>query len=305
MKAIRIHAYGEADALVFEDAPMPEIGADGVLIRTVGIGVNPVDWKVRKGAMHAQRPLSFPAIMGQDVSGHVERVGPLVTRFKPGDAVVARATAAYAEYVAAISDRVAPAPTSIPLAHAAGLPIAAGTAWQVLFDAARLRPCDRVLIHAAAGGVGAFAVQLAHLAGVHVIATASGGNVDLVRSLGADEVIDYRSTDFTTVVRDVDLVFDTVGGETQKRSLDVIRAGGRLITIASPVDMELAKSRGVTASFERLDLNGARLGESAGLVDQGRLRVLVEREFPLSQAAEAHRLSETGHTRGKIILTVG
>ena len=306
MKAIRIHAYGETDVLVPEDAPMPDIGADGVLIRVSGIGINPVDWKIRKGLMQAARPLRFPAILGQDVSGHVERVGPLVARFKPGDRVVAtRVPGAYAEYAAAVSDRVAPAPESIPLTHAAGLPVGAGTAWQVLFDAGQLRAGQRVLIHAAAGGVGAFAVQLAHLAGAHVIATASGGNVDLVRSLGADEVIDYRGTDFAKAARDVDLVFDTVGGETQTRSFGVIRQGGRLITIASPPDMEAAKAHGVTASFERLDLNGARLGEIAGLVDRGKLRVLVDRELPLSQAVEAHRMSETGHTRGKIILTTG
>jgi NADPH:quinone reductase-like Zn-dependent oxidoreductase len=168
--------------------------------------------------MTAVRPLRFPAIVGADVAGTVERVGALVTRFKPGNAVVARVDGAYAEFAAAKTDAVAPAPMGIPLQHAAGLPIAAGTAWTVLFDAARLAPGQRVLIHGGSGGVGTFAVQFAKLAGLYVIATCSAANVALVKSLGADEVIDYRSENFATKVKDVDLVLDNVGGETLKNS---------------------------------------------------------------------------------------
>jgi NADPH:quinone reductase-like Zn-dependent oxidoreductase len=255
--------------------------------------------------MKAVRPLQFPAVVGADVAGTVERVGAVVSRLKPGDAVVARVEGAYAEFAAAKTDAVGSAPKSIPLEHAAGLPIAAGTAWTALFDAARLTPAQRVLIHGGSGGVGTFAVQLAKLAGLYVIATSSAANVALVKSLGADEVIDYRSKDFAAKVKDVDLVLDTVGGETLKKSYAVVRTGGLLLSIASPPDEELAKKHGITARFERGTSNGIRLQELSSLIDVGKLQVVVEKEFRLSEAAAAQELSEAGHVRGKIILNVG
>ena len=245
MKAVRIHEYGSATVLKYEDAPVPDIGPDGVLIRVRAAGVNPVDWKIRKGLMQAVRPLQFPAVVGADVAGTVERVGPLVTRFKPGNAVVARVEGAYAEFAAAKTDAVGSAPKSIPLEHAAGLPVAAGTAWTVLFDAARLTPGQRVLIHGGSGGVGTFAVQFAKLAGLHVIATTSATNAALVEFLGADEVIDYGSGNFATKIRDIDLVIDNVGGETLKNSYAVVRKGGLLLSIVSPPDEETAKQHGI------------------------------------------------------------
>jgi NADPH:quinone reductase-like Zn-dependent oxidoreductase len=305
MKAIRIHEYGGPNVLQYEDAPIPDIGPDGVLIRARAAGVNPVDWKIRKGLMTAVRPLQFPAVVGADVSGTVERVGSLVSRFKPGDAVVARVDGAYAEFAAVKTDAVAPAPKSIPLEHAAALPIAAGTAWTLLFDAARVVPGQRVLIHAGAGGVGSFAVQFAKLAGLHVIATCSAANVALVKSLGADEVIDYRKSKFATEVKNVDLLLDNVGGETLKESYGVVRKAGLLLAIASPPDEALANHHGITARFERGVINGVRLQEIGGLIDVGKVRVIVEKELPLEEAALAHELSEAGHVRGKIILNVG
>jgi NADPH:quinone reductase-like Zn-dependent oxidoreductase len=300
MKAVRIHEYGSATVLKYEDAPVPDIGPDGVLIRVRAAGVNPVDWKIRKGLMQAVRPLQFPAVVGADVAGTVERVGPLLTRFKPGNAVVARVEGAYAEFAAAKTDAVGPAPKSIPLEHAAGLPVAAGTAWTVLFDAARLTPGQRVLIHGGSGGVGTFAVQLAKLAGLHVIATTSATNAALVESLGADEVIDYGSGNFATKIRDIDLVIDNVGGETLKNSYAVVRKGGLLLSIVSPPDEDTAKQHGITARFERGNINGIRLQEIAGLIDVGKLRVVVDKEIPLHDAAYAHELSEAGHVRGKL-----
>jgi NADPH:quinone reductase-like Zn-dependent oxidoreductase len=304
MKAVRIHEYGGPNVLKYEDAPIPDIGPDGVLIRVRAAGVNPVDWKIRKGLMTAVRPLHFPAVVGADVAGTVERVGVLVNRFKPGNAVVARVDGAYAEFAAVKTDAVSPAPKSIPLEHAAGLPVAAGTAWTLLFDAARVAPGQRVLVHAAAGGVGTFAVQFAKLAGLHVIATCSASNAALVKSLGADRVIDYQNENFAAVVKDVDLVLDNVGGDVLKQSYGVVRKGGLLLTIASPPDEALAKQHGITAKFERGVINGIRLQEIGGLIDTGKLRVIVEQEFPLSEAAAAHILSEAGHVRGKIILSV-
>jgi NADPH:quinone reductase-like Zn-dependent oxidoreductase len=305
MKAVRIHEYGDASVLKYEDAPVPDIGADGVLIRVRAAGVNPIDWKIRKGFMKAVRPLQFPAIVGADAAGTVERVGPLVTRLKPGDAIVAYVAGAYAEFAVAKTDAVGLAPKSIPLEHAAGLPIAAGTAWTALFDTARLPPGKKVLILGGSGGVGTFAVQLAKLAGLYVIATTSAANASLVKSLGADEVIDYRSENFAAKVKDVDLVLDTVGGETLKNAYGVVRKGGLLLTIASPPDEALARQHEITASFERNNVNGIRLQEIAGLIDIDKLRVIVEKELPLSAAKAAHELSEAGRARGKIILTVG
>jgi NADPH:quinone reductase-like Zn-dependent oxidoreductase len=305
MKAVRIHEYGDAGVLKYEDAAVPEIGPDGVLIRVRAAGVNPVDWKIRKGLMKAMRPLQFPAIVGFDAAGTVERVGAVVTRLKAGDPVVARVDGAYAEFAAAKTDAVALAPKSIPLAHAAGLPIAAGTAWTLLFDAAQLVAGQKVLIHGGSGGVGTFAIQFARLAGLHVIATTSAANVKLVKSLGADEVIDYRAGNFATRVKDVDLLLDTVGGETLKNSYGVVRKGGLLLTIASPPDEALALQHGITARFERNAVTGIKLQEISGLIDTGKMQVIVEKELPLAEARAAHELSETGRVRGKIILNVG
>jgi NADPH:quinone reductase-like Zn-dependent oxidoreductase len=304
MKAIRFHEYGDAGVLRYEDAPEPGFGPDQVLIRIVGAAVNPIDWKVRKGLYREQRPMQLPAIAGYDASGTVEKIGPLVTRFKVGDPVVARVSGAYAEFGVASSDRVSPAPAFYPLAHAAGLPIAAGTAWTVMFDAAQLKTGQTVVIHAAAGGVGSFAVQLAKLAGLNIIACCSAKNADLVRSLGAETIIDDRITDLASVAHNVDLVFDTVGRDAQARSWGVIKKGGKLITIAAPPDLEAAAAHGVTASFERLDLNGARLEEICGLISVGKLKMPIEAEFPLAEARAAQERSEAGHSRGKIILNV-
>jgi len=304
MKAIRIHDYGGADVLRYEEAPTPEPGPDEILIRIHGAGVNPVDWKIRNGAMRQARPLSFPAILGADAAGKVEQVGPLVTRFRPGDAVVARVEGAYAEFAAVKTDAVGRAAKSIPLAHVAALPIAAGTAWTVLFEAARLAKGARILIQGGAGGVGTFAIQLAKLAGFHVIATTSTANRPLVESLGADRVIDYRSEDVSRSVNDMDLVFDTVGGETLKHSFGLVRKGGQLLSIVSPPDEALAKEHGIEARFVRSNITGTRLEEIGGLIDAGKVKVVIEREFPLADAKAALALSETGRARGKIILRV-
>jgi NADPH:quinone reductase-like Zn-dependent oxidoreductase len=305
MKAIRIHDYGSADVLRFEDAPLPEIGPDEVLIKIHGAGVNPVDWKLRNGLMRQARPLRFPAILGADAAGTIERVGAVVSRFKPGDAVVARVDGAYAEFAAVKTDAVGRAPKSIPLAHVAALPIAAGTAWTVLFEVASLKPGARILIQGGAGGVGTFAIQLAKLAGFHVIATTSGPNRAMVESLGADQVIDYRAEDVARAVKDVDLVFDTVGGETLKQSFGLARKGGQLLSIVSPPDEAQAKAHGIDARFVRSNITGTRLEEIGGLIDAGKIKVMIEREFPLSEAKEALALSETGRVRGKIVLRVG
>jgi len=308
MKAIRFHNYGDSGALKYEDVPIPEIGPPEVLIKVHAAGVNPVDWKIREGYLQSFLPYHLPLIPGWDVAGTVASAGALVTRFNAGDQVFSRPdisrNGAYAEYIAVRTDELALAPGSIPLEHAAGIPLAALTAWMALFDKADLRAGQSVLIHAASGGVGTFAVQLAKLAGARVIGTTSGRNIDLVKSLGADEVIDYLSEDFSTRVKDVDVVFDTLGGDTQTKSFSVIHKGGVLVSIVDPPDTSVAQQHGVVAHHAFVVPNGARLQELAGLVDAGKLKVIIEKEFPLSEAKAAQDFNQTGRTRGKIILRV-
>ena len=309
MRAIRFHRYGDADVLRLEDAPLPQIAADEVLIKVHSAGVNPADTQFRRGDYQAFAPLTLPFIPGWDVAGTIASVGRTVTAFKTGEAVFAMADmnrdGAYAEYVAVRADALAPAPRSLPLAHAAGVPLAALTAWQALFDVADLHAGQSVLIHAGAGGVGLFAIQLARHAGAHVIGTASAANQELLRELGAHRVIDYRGSDFTTGLKDLDVVLDTVGGDTRVRSWPLLRAGGMLAAIAMPPPDETAAAQhGVRTAMVAAQANGARLGEIAAMIDAAALKVLIDSEFPLGEAAAAHRRSEARHARGKIILRV-
>lgn len=308
MKAVRIHSYGGIDVLAYEDAPMPEIGPDEILVKVTAAGINPLDWKVRKGYAKDRMKVNFPFILGWDLSGTVEKTGALVTHFKAGDKVYSRSDSsrdgAYAEYIAVRASEVAFAPTAIPLNFAAGIPLAGQTAWAGLFEQGNLRAGQKVLVHGASGGVGMFAIQFAHTAGAQVIATTSTKNVDFVKSLGADAVIDYTSDDFSQKLKDIDLVFDTVGGETQKKSWGIIKKGGTLVSTVG-ADQNEAEAHNVTAKSFMVNSNGARLQEITGFVDQGKLKVFIEKEFPLAEAGLAHQLSEEGHVRGKIILNVG
>src|SRR5438067_13066074 len=237
MKAVRVHNYGGPEVLRFEDAPRPTPGSDELLIRVHAASVNPIDWKVRAGYMKDYIPLPLPFIPGWDVSGVVEAVGSGVTTFKKGDEVYARpdVTAhgygAYAEYVVAKETETALKPKSIDHVHATTIPVGAVTAWRALFDTAGLKEGQKVLIHGAAGGVGSFAVQLAKWKGAHVIGTASIRNQAFLRTLGADETIDYQNRRFEEAVHDVDVVFDNIGGDTQQRSWQTLRKGGILVVI--------------------------------------------------------------------------
>jgi NADPH:quinone reductase-like Zn-dependent oxidoreductase len=308
MMAVRIHAYGDASVLRYEDAPIPEIGSDEVLVKVWAAAVNPIDWKIRRGLLKGALNHCLPLTLGWDVSGTIAHKGLLVSRFQVGDAVFSRPDIArdggYAEYVAVRTDEVAWAPQKIALERAAGIPLAALTAWMCLFEKAKLRSGQSVLIHAASGGVGTFAIQLAKIAGAYVLGTTSAANIDLVKSLGADEVIDYRSEDFSTKVKDIDVVLDAVGGDVQRKSWGVLRKGGVLVSIVEPPPETVAQQRGMLGQYAFVAPNGARLEELAGLVDAGKLKVIVEREFRLSEAAAAHALSEAGHVRGKIILRI-
>jgi NADPH:quinone reductase-like Zn-dependent oxidoreductase len=308
MKAVRIHAFGGAENLVYEEAPLPRIGAGDALVRVHAAAINPVDWKVREGYLEENLPHTLPLILGWDVSGVVEAIADGVTHVQAGDEVFADAEisrdGAYAEYVAVKASLLAPKPKTLSHIEAASLPIAALTAWQCLFETANLQAGQTVLIHAAAGGVGSIAVQLAKWKGAHVIGTASSRNHDFLRSLGADELVDYNTAYFDEVVRDVDVVFDTMGYDTLARSWDVLKPGGFLVGIVTPPDEEEAKRRGVRSAyvFTRPDAEG--LSAVAALVDAGTLKPIVGEVLPLADARRAHEISEGKHARGKIVLQV-
>ena len=302
-----MYKYGDSSVLKYEDAPKPVIGPDEVLVKVHACGVNPVDWKIREGYMSQFVHHEMPLIPGWDVAGTVEETGPLVTRFKPDDAVFCRPDTSrnggYAEYIAVKTIDIASAPRSIPLVKAAGIPLASQAAWMGLFEVAGLKTGQSVLIHGASGGVGTFAVQLAKLAGAHVIGTTSGRNIETVKSIGADEVIDHTREDFSKKVRGLDVVFDTIGGETQEKSWGVLRKGGVLVSTVG-ADEKAAAAQGVIGKSFMLVSNGARLQEISSLVDKGKISVVIEKEFPLAEARAAQDLSQTGHARGKIILKV-
>jgi NADPH:quinone reductase-like Zn-dependent oxidoreductase len=309
MKAARIHAYGASSEIRIEDAPLPHLNPDDVLVRTVATSVNPVDWKIRKGYLKSFIPYEMPLTMGWDVSGVVEKAGSAVTRFKPGDAVYSRPdiirNGAYAEYVAIRESELALKPSTISHVEAASLPLVSITAWEALFTTANLSKGQRVLIHAGAGGVGSIAIQLARAKGAHVTATASGPKAALVRSLGADEVIDYRSQDFTSVASDMDVVFDTIGGEVQEKSWSVLKPGGMLVSITDRPSEDRAKAEGKRAGFIFIGPDAAILKDLAQMVDAGQVRPLIAAEYGLNDTAKAQDLSETGRASGKIVIYVG
>lgn len=309
MKAVRIHRYGPREELVFEDAPLPVLAPDEVLIRVVGASVNPVDWKIREGELK-EIPHAMPLTLGWDVSGVVSAAGNLVRRFKIGDSVYSRPDIArngtYAEYVAVRAAEIAFKPTTISHIEAASLPLAAITAWQALVDVCKLKAGQRVLIHAAAGGVGSLAVQIARMRGAYVIGTASAANKHFVLSLGANEFIDYRTQTLESAIEEpLDAVFDTVGGKAQEASFPLLKTGGVLVSIISPPPREMAEKYGVRGALLFIGPNAEVLEQLAKVVDEGKVRPIIGAEFALEDIAKAHALSEAGHMRGKIVLHVG
>ncbi|MEV5501930.1 NADP-dependent oxidoreductase [Nonomuraea fuscirosea] len=314
MRAVTIEEFGGPDVLTVQDVARPEPLPTEVLVRVHAAGVNPVDWKTRVG--HGMAGLqTFPLILGWDVSGVVEEVGFGVTTLAPGDEVYSmpwfpRAAGAYAEYVTAPARQWARKPATLDHVHAAAVPLAALTAWQALVDTARVQAGQRVLITAAAGGVGHFAVQLARHLGAHVIATASAARHPWLKELGAEEVVDYTATPFEQAVEDVDVVIDLVGDgqdRTGTRSIDVLRPGGLLVAVPGGVSPELAQAAGtagVRVTPFLVEPDGPALATIAGLIDEGQVAVEVEETFPLDQAGTAHTRGEAGRTRGKLVLTV-
>lgn len=305
MKAVRIHEFGGREVLKYEDAPRPAAGPGELLVRVAAAGVNPVDAIARRGGLRS----SLPFTPGFDLSGTVEEVGPGVEGFAKGDAVYAclplNRGGAYAEFAIVKAEEAAPKPQKASFSEAAAVGVTALTAWQALFDTAKLEAGQTVLIHGGSGGVGTMAIQLAKWKGARVIATASTRNLKYMKELGADETIDYTTQKFEDVVKGVDVVLDAVGGETRDRSLGVLKKGGIIITIAGPAAAEKAREMGVRSVNLLVKRNGPQMKEIGGLIDAGKLRIVVSKELPLSEAAAAHEMIETKHTRGKIVLTVG
>ena len=309
MKAVRTHNYGGPEVLKYEDTPRPQVVAPTeMLIRVHAAGLNPVDSAIRDGQVKEIFPVKFPWIPGSDVSGVVEEVGGNVTRFKTNDEVFALLNpakgGAYAEYVVVRESDVALKPKSLQHIRAAAIPVAAITAWNALFETGQLQAGQRVLIHGGAGGVGHFAVQLSKRKGAHVIATASAKNHELIFELGADEVIDYHAQKFENVARNVDIVLDTIGSDTQERSWKVLKKGGILVSIVQPPSEEMAKAVSARGAMLQSRPDGAKFAEIAKIFDSGNLAPVIDRILPLSEARRAQELSQSGHTRGKIVLRV-
>ena len=315
MRAVVQHAFGAPEVLQVEQVPRPAPLPTEILVQVRAAGINPVDWKTRAGGGMAGVLGEPPFILGWDVSGVVAEVGFGVTTVKPGDEVYGmpwfpRVAGAYAEYVTAPTRQFARKPAGVSHEQAAAAPLAALTAWQALVDTAHVESGQRVLIHAAAGGVGHLAVQFAKHFGAYVIGTASSGRHEWLAGLGADELIDYTTTRFEDAVKDVDLVIDLVGDShenTSTRSLDVLRPGGLIVAIPSGASAELeraAGARGVRATGILVEPDGAALTRIGGLIEAGEVSVAVEEVFPLEQVARAHAKGEAGRTRGKLVLQV-
>lgn len=332
MKAFIIDRYGRKGSLRFGEMPEPEVRDHDVLVRIHAAGVNPLDSKIRDGEFKFILPYRLPLIPGNDVAGVVTRVGAKVRRFKPGDEVYARPDkgriGAFAEFIAMNDADVAMKPTNLSMEEAASIPLVALTAWQALVEKAKLKKGQKVLIHAGSGGVGTFAIQLAKHIGATVATTTSSANVGLVKDLGADIVIDYKKQAFESILSDYDVVLNSLGSDTLGKSLEVLKPGGRLISISGPPDVAFAKENGsnwllqqimrllsfgirrkarrrrVSYSFLFMRANGTQLGEMTPLLEAGVIRPVIDRVFPFEGTNDALAYIETGRSRGKVVVKV-
>ena len=309
MKAIVLSDWGGAENFAIQDVPKPIITPDEVLVQVKAFGVNPADFKTRTGTTPYSKNYTYPIILGWDMAGEVVETGSNVTKFKPGDAVYGMVNFpqpgnTYAEYVAAPAAHLAHKPAEVSFEEAAAAPLAVLTAWQALTEHGHLKAGDKLLIQAASGGVGHLAVQLAKAIGAYVIATASGKNEAFVRSLGADEFIDYTTTNVEEVVHDVDLVFDTAGADTVFTSAKVLKPNGHLISIAyGAMDNILAIRPDIQAERTQVHTTGSDLETINQLIIDGKLKITVSQVLPADQIAEAHQQLESRRTTGKIVLT--
>ena len=309
MKAIVQKAYGGPEVLELIHVPIPQPSSDEILVRVHAAGVNPVDWKIREGYLKELLQVTFPLIPGWDVAGTVAGIGDNVKSVATGESVFACAAiprnGTYAEYVLLKEDEVAIMPESLDFLEAAAVPLAALTAWQSLLGAAGLKAGQKVLIHAAAGGVGHYATQFAKWVGAHVVATASSRNHDFLRGIGAHETIDYTKKPFEKEAKGIDVVFDTIGGNTWERSLLVLKKGGCLVSILHPPPSQEEMTKfGIRGKFVFVQPSAKELGEISALIDSDHVKPHIEKVFPLAEAGKAQELSQSGHVRGKIVLQV-
>lgn len=305
MQAVRVHQFGGPDVLQFEQLPIPEPSSDEVLIRVYAVGVLPVDWGYRQGLMQKYVPIQLPYITGSAVAGVIEGVGSNVTGFQKGQAVFGRANkGACAEYITTTIKTIAHIPENVSFAEAATISGGATTAWMALFAHGNLQSGQRVLVNAAAGGVGSYAVQFAKWKGAEVIGTCSTANVDYVMSLGVDTVIDYKKNAFEDIVQDVDLVLEAVGGETLERSYSVVKRGGTLLSLVDIPSEEKANQLGIHARFSNELAPNEVFQKIAQLIAEGEVKATIAKEFSLHELRQAHELCQTGHGRGRIVVRI-
>jgi len=310
MKAIMIETYGGKEQLKERQMDLPVISDNQVLLEVYATSVNPIDWKVREGYLKEMLPFEFPIILGWDAAGIIAEVGENVSNFKAGDRVFARPATTnqgtYAEFVPVDQELLAKMPENMSFEEAAAIPLAGLTAWQCLVDFAEIKKGDKILIHAGAGGVGNFAIQLAKYFGAYVATTASKENEEFVKSLGANQVIDYKEEVFNEILEDYDIVLDAIGGDVLEKSYQVLKKGGKLVSIAGQPSDEDAEKFGVKAGFLWLEPKGEQLQKLADLFVAGELKPVIGETFELTEQGlkKAHELSETHHARGKIVIKV-
>ncbi|PTV57816.1 NADP-dependent oxidoreductase [Acinetobacter seifertii] len=330
MKAAYISHYGNIDNVQFDEQTKPSVTEDTVLVKVHAASINPLDLRVLEGEFKAILPVKFPFILGNDFAGTIVEVGSKVTQFKVGDEVYAKTdlNGAFAEYTLVEESSLSLKPKNLSMGSSASLPLVSLTAWQALVEIAKIQPGQKVLIHAGSGGVGTIAIQLAKHLGATVATTTSGKNFRWVRELGADIVIDYKTTDFENEIKDFDLVLDTQGGKILEKSLNVLKRGGRVISISGPPDHAFAeainanwflkfiipllswsirnkaKKRGVTYSFLFMKPNGHQLSQISELVEAGKIKPVVDTEYAFSQINEALQYVNTGRTKGKVVVNI-
>ena len=308
MRAVRIHQYGDIETLQLDEIEKPGINADDILIKVKYSAINPVDWKIREGYLQDFIPYKLPLTLGWDVAGVVTAVGTSVTDFKIGDEVFSRPdisrNGTYADFIAVKADEVALKSAKLDFAQAAALPLAGITAWQCLVDVGHLQAGQRVLIHAGAGGVGHLAIQIAKAKGAIVIATASEKNQSLLIELGADQAVDYNKGPLVEQIEAVDLILDTMGGDVQNESWSLLKQGGMLVSVVEPPSEEIAKEHGAKCAFVFIEPSRRILQELNVLVDNEQLMPLIEHRYSLENIVDAHVQSQSGRTRGKIVVEV-
>jgi NADPH:quinone reductase-like Zn-dependent oxidoreductase len=310
MRATQLTHYGGEDALQFTtEAPIPEIQPGQVLVKVAAASINAIDWKIREGMMQQMAPVSFPATLGGDMAGTVEKIGEGVEGFTVGQKVYGQTNpfsghGSFAEYSLIASGNLAPKPQSADFMQAAALPLTAASAYQAIVETLNVQSGQKILIHGGAGGIGMFAIQLAKHLGAYVATTAAADDIEFVKAQGADEAIDYTAQKFEELIQEYDAVFDTVGGDTAEKSYAVLKRGGQLVSMAAMPNEALASEHGITASAQQTRVTTERLQNVTELADQGVFQPAIDKTFPLEQAAEALEYMRRGHHRGKVVIKV-